>query len=116
MEIVERAKPEVCKFRILKPILKMGKTVEVGQEIELNQEEQNLYVSTGKACPTDIPSEGTYVVLRPFFLPGKVEKFEAKAGDVVSILAKDALRLMLEACIIPKSPGQWRPAGRKIKK
>jgi len=116
MEIIERAKPEVCKFRIIKSILKFGKTIEAGEEVELNKEEQPLYVSTGKAVPCDIPEVGVYICLRSFSLPGSIEKFEAKQGDLVSLLAKDALRLMIDGYIIPKNNSQWRPHGRKLRK
>jgi hypothetical protein len=96
--------------------MKSGKRVEIGEEVEMvNMIEANGMVMRGLLVPCDLPPVGVYICIRPFSLPGSVEKYEAKVMDLVSLKAEDALRLMLQGAVIPKDEDRWRPNNRRLR-
>ena len=115
MEIIKKAR-QLYKFRVCRPFMKAGKVVGVGEEVELSEADQVSCVVHGRVIPCDLPSVSVYIALRPFILPGKTGRFEAKVGELVSLKAEDALPLMLSAMVIPKDETRWRPANRRLKK
>lgn len=115
MEVIKRSSQGPHKFRVTRPFLWSVKFVQPGEVIEAKYPECDGMVRTGRMIPDDIPEVGTYITLRNVMLPGKKEKFEAKSLEVVELKAGDALALMLEGAVIPKSDDQWRPANRKLK-
>lgn len=115
MEIIARGKPECPKFRVVRPFMKSGKPTQVGEEIEIEEADQSGYVERGQCVPCDLPDVGVYICLRPFSLPGRTEKHEAKLMELVSLKAEDALALMLQGMVIPRDDHRWRPRNRRLK-
>jgi hypothetical protein len=116
MEILKRVKPENIRFRVLRPFMRYGKRVEPGEEVEISVDEQTNFVANGRVIPLDLKPVDVYICIQSFSLPGNVEKFEAKAGELVSLIAEDALRLMLSRNVIPKDESRWRPFNRRLAK
>jgi len=113
MKILKRAKTDF-RFRVVRPFIKGGRGLEAGEECELSEPDQTECVANGRAVPLDLPPVGVYITLKPFFVPGNIEKFEAKAMELVSLKAEDALRLMLQGVVIPKDESRWRPNNRRL--
>lgn len=115
MEIVKSRKN--YEFRVLGGFsVRGGHTPQIGDII-------NLYdifgmaedlCSRGLIEPTDCPETGVYIVVKPFILPGRKEKFKAEKLQRVELLKEDAIRLMLERSVIPVDNLQWRPYGLKL--
>lgn len=115
MRIVSRTKKESHRFVVLKGFVWEGRTVQVGEEIEIKEQpDQDGMVKRGLVRPVDLVDGLIYVALRPFHLPGKTLKFEAKALELVSLKAEDALRLMLDRAVLPRDSEQWRPYKMKL--
>lgn len=114
MEIISKAKLSF-KFKLLRPIMRLGKRVEVGEEIELDEADRDEFVAHGRAIPCDLPPVGVYIALTDLNLPGNSEKFSCKKMELVSLKAEDALRLMLAGMVIPKDETRWRPGNRRLR-
>jgi len=113
MEIIKKAKQKFT-FKVIKPFMKAGTRLALGEEVEISHEDQDGLVRGGRVCPSDLPETGTYIVLKPFFLPGREGKFEAKKLEKVLLRAADALPLMISASVIPANENQWRPNNRRL--
>ena len=122
MKILRRGKKSSARFRVVKNnfFLQGTRTVEIGEILEFigpdNLSTALGLVQRGKIIPDDLPEIGKYIVVSPFDLPGKVEKFKAKTNDIVELKSEDALRLMLSRKVVPKDEGQWSPFRIKEKR
>jgi len=114
MEIVKRGKGKF-RFKVVRPFLLAGREVKKNEEIEVNESDQTLLVENGRIVPCDIPEVGVYIALKPFYLPGAIEKYEAKTMELVSLKGADALALMLQGVCIPKDETRWRPRNRRLR-
>lgn len=115
MKIIKRGIKTSAKFKVVKNnfFLAGGHQPEVGEILEfIGRDSMSIalgLVQQGKLIPDDLPEMGRYICVSPFDMPGREKKFEAKAGEVVELRAKDALELMLKRKIVPKDKIQWSP-------
>ena len=115
MKIIQRAKKDSYRFIALKTFLWEGREIKIGEEIEIKDSiDQTAMVQRGTVRPSDLMDGLIYIALKPFFLPGQVEKFETKAMALICLKASDALALMLQRACLPRDPDQWRPFGMKL--
>lgn len=116
MEIVKKARSVAPKFRCVMPFYWGGKTLAIGEEIEIDSRpDQFGLCQRGMIAPCDLPPTGVYICLRAFSLPGRDAKFTASKYELVSLKAEDALPLMIAGTVIPRDDSQWRPANRHLK-
>jgi hypothetical protein len=115
MKIIERAPQGHYLFRVLRPFFYAETVQEIGNEIEVREPaDQTGLVKRGLAWPCDLPDTANYVTVQAIVLPGKEKRFEAKKGELVTLRACDALKLMFSRLIIPSDPNQWRPFELKL--
>jgi hypothetical protein len=117
MEIIKRAS-ESQKFKVLRPFYWNGKTLKLGDVIEIKEQfEADGMVQRKMVAPADVPKTGIYIVLWPSLtLPGLKQKFEAKRLELVELTQDQAIDLMIQRGVIPKSEKQWRPGNAHLRK
>ncbi len=115
MKILRRGNKASAKFRVIKNnfFLAGGHQPEIGEVLEfIGQDGMSTALGLcqqGKLCPDDLPTLGRYIVISPFDMPGKIEKFRAEINDVVELKASDGLAMMLKRKVIPAVKSQWGP-------
>lgn len=115
MKIV-RSTREAHKFEAIKAFYFEGKSVKKGDIIVIEGGgDQTGFVQRGMVIPIDTPKKGVYIALRPIVLPGATEKFECKRLELIELTKAQAIKLMIEGSVIPKSPRQWRPRNAHLR-
>ena len=115
MKIVRRGSKSTAKFRVIKNnfFLAGGHQPEIGEVLEfIGQDGMSTALGLcqqGKLCPDDLPTLGRYIVISPFDMPGKIEKFRAETNDIVELKSSDGLALMLRRKVVPANKDQWSP-------